>query len=226
MSKSITVALVGNPNTGRTTLFNQLTGAKSATGNYPRVTVGISSKTIEYKGWSITVVDLPGTYSLSCQSEEEIQSREYIFTQQPDFLINVLDMGNLERNLLLTTQLIEMGIPRIIALNMQDEASKKGIQIDVSAFAEILCSPVVNIEARKGTGIDHLLDTMVKFAESGCVNKATKINYDHHLENAITRTTQAYAELHPDEFNDAQSRWLSIKLLEGDESRFIRQMRS
>ncbi len=216
--RELSIVLVGNPNTGRTTLFNQLTGSHGQTGNYPRVTVGINSRTIEHKGWRIEVVDLPGIYSLSCRTDEELQSREYIYKRQPDLLVNVIDMGSLERNLLLTTELIEVGVPRVIVLNMRDEAAEKGVKVDRDAFSQILAAPVVTLEARKGLGVAELLDAVIDCAEGGCKGDAARITYDSHLEEAIERVATAYVELHPDETNEAQARWLSIKLLEGDES--------
>ncbi|MES9856893.1 MAG: ferrous iron transport protein B [Sedimenticola sp.] len=216
--KELSVALVGNPNTGRTTLFNQLTGSHGSTGNYPRVTVGIHSSTIEHKGWRIEVIDLPGIYSLSCRTDEELQSREYIYKRQPDLLIDVVDMGSLERNLLLTTQLIEMGVPWVIALNMRDEAAQKGVKVDCDTFSQIMGAPVIEMEARSGVGVAELLDAIVRCAEGDRRGNAIKITYDDHLEAAIRRTTTTYTALHPDEINEAQARWLSIKLLEGDES--------
>ncbi|QFY90105.1 ferrous iron transport protein B [Magnetovirga frankeli] len=217
-AKPIKVALVGNPNTGRTTLFNQLTKSRGGTGNYPRVTVGVKSKVIEHKGWAIEVVDLPGIYSLSSRTDEELQSREFIYQQQPDMLINVVDMGHLERNLLLTSQLIEMGVPRIIALNMKDEAQHKGVEVELATFSTLLDSPVVEMEARNGKGVTELLDSIVQEAEKGFHHDPIRIPYDDHLEEAIERVTAKYRELHSDELNEIQIRWQAIKLLEGDDS--------
>ena len=219
----IKVALVGNPNTGRTSLSNQLTGAKDSVGNYARVTVNIQERQIAHKGWNISIVDLPGVYSLSSQSEEEIISREYIFKQKPDLIVNVLDAGNLERNLLLTTELIEMGAAHIFVLNMTDEAIRKGINIDKENFALLLGGPVVETVARKGQGVKELLDKIVQYAENSTQNEATKINYDEHLELAIKRVSQQIIQLHPSSspaeyFSLSQARWLAIKLLEGDHS--------
>ncbi|MES9902631.1 MAG: ferrous iron transport protein B [Sedimenticola sp.] len=216
--KKIRVALVGNPNTGRTTLFNQLTGSHGSTGNYPRVTVGIHSRTIEHKGWKVEVVDLPGIYSLSCRTDEELQSREYIYKSQPDLLIDVIDMGHLERNLLLTTQLIEMGVPQLIALNMHDEAEEKGVKVDLDAFSQILGAPVIEMEARNGVGVTELLDAIVNSAEGRCRGESVTVVYDDHLEDAVERITSTFRELHPNEINESQARWLSIKLLEDDKS--------
>ncbi|MBF0257202.1 MAG: ferrous iron transporter B, partial [Gammaproteobacteria bacterium] len=217
-AKQVRVALVGNPNTGRTTLFNQLTHSRGGTGNYPRVTVSVTSKTIEHQGWQIEVVDLPGIYSLSSRTDEELQSREYLYKQQPDLIINVVDMAHLERNLLLTSQLIEMGLPRIVALNMKDEASHKGVEVELEAFSSFLDAPVIEMEARNGKGIVQLLDAIVGQAVKGFSNEPIRIGYDDHLEASIERVAAAYRELHSNDLSDAQVRWQAIKLLEGDAS--------
>lgn len=213
----IRIALVGNPNTGRTTLFNQLTGTIKATANYPRVTVGIHQEAIEREGWIIKIIDLPGIYSLSCRTEEEQLSRQFLFREQPDLIVNVVDMGNLERNLLLTTQLIEMGIPMLVVLNMYDEAMAKGIRLDPQAFSRVLGCPVVQTVARNGQGTETLLQEVLTFAESDRRQARAPIGYDDHLEEAILRITEAYSELQSHQYCSlAQSRWRSIKLLEGD----------
>ncbi len=225
-SRLIRVALVGNPNTGRSTLFNTITGASATTGNYPRVTVHIESRRIEHKGWQIELFDLPGINSLSCRTDEELIGRQFLFEQQPDLIINVIDESHLERNLLLTTQLIEMGVPRIYALNLKREAAAKGVRVDTQAMMAILNGPVVEIEGRTGEGIPELLDACIGCAHSrcidcgvaGCKGGAVRIGYDDHLEAAIERVTAQYAALHSSELNEAQARWLAIKLLEGDTS--------
>lgn len=213
----ITVALLGNPNVGVTSLFNQLTGLHSGTGNYPRVTVGIRKHTVLHQGWKIEFVDLPGIYSLSCRTEEELESRNFLYHKSPDLIINVIDMGNLERNLLLTSQLIEMGIPRITALNMGDEAKAKGVDLNIADFAELLGCPLVETIAKKGVGKDKLLENIIEFASTEHSVGILKLNYDHHLEEAIERTQQLISKLHDHSMTLAQTRWLAIKLLEGDE---------
>ena len=217
--KKIRIALVGNPNTGRTSLFNQLTGAHGATGNYPRVTVGIESRVVNHHGWEIEFVDLPGIYSLSCRTNEERLSREYLYNKPPDIVLNVIDMGHLERNLLLTSQLIEMGLHRLFVLNMADEAEHKGVKVDLQTFSELLGGDVVLSNARDGRGVEQILERIVYCAENCTVLKPIKINYDDHLEEAIIRTQHHIARLHHDEdqMSADHSRWLAIKLLEGDQ---------
>ncbi len=214
----ITVALLGNPNVGVTSLFNQLTGLHSGIGNYPRVTVGIRKHTIQHNDWEIEFVDLPGIYSLSCRTDEELESRNFLYHDAPDLIVNVLDMGSLERNLLLTSQLIEMGIPRITALNMIDEGKEKGVELEIDDFAELLGCPLVETIARDGTGKDKLLKSIIEFASAEQQPEIIKLNYDHHLEEAIERTQQHIARLHDDSMSPAQTRWLAIKLLEEDEN--------
>ena len=221
--KSITVALLGNPNVGVTSLLNQLTGSKSGIGNYPRVTVGIKKQKFLYKGIDILFVDLPGIYSLSCRTEEELESRNFLYHEAPDLIVNVLDMGNLERNLLLSSQLIEMGIPRITVLNMVDEAVSKGISLATEDFSKLLGSTVVETVARDGTGVDHLLDTIVKFTETEGDGYKVRLNYDSHLEEAIDRIQEHIIKLHDHDMKPEQSRWLAIKLLEDDVTVFAEE---
>ena len=215
--KRITVALLGNPNVGVTSLFNKLTGLHSGIGNYPRVTVGIKKQLIQHNDWEVEFVDLPGIYSLSCKTDEELESRNFLYHETPDLIINVLDMGNLERNLLLTSQLIEMGIPRITALNMVDEGRAKGVELEIEDFAELLGSPLVETVARDGAGTDQLLEKIIKCADKEEKPKILKLSYDHHLEDAIERTQQHIAKLHDDSMSSAHTRWLAIKLIEADE---------
>ena len=216
--KRISIALLGNPNTGSTSLFNKLTGLHGSVGNYPRVTVGIRQHTFEHNGWEIQLIDLPGIYSLSCRTDEERESRNFLYHESPDLILNVLDMSNLERNLLLTSQLIEMSIPRISVLNMADEAGEKGVQLDKETFAYLLGTPVVETNARDGKGVDTLLKAIMEFAEASSQPDIIKLNYDSHLEDAIERTQAHIAELHDDSMRVEHSRWLAIKLLEDDET--------
>ena len=158
----IRAALIGNPNTGRTTLFNKITGEKQATGNYARVTISKNSHIIEHQGVQIELIDLPGVYMLNSKSDEEKITRDLLRKEQPDIVINVINAGNMERNLMLTTQLIEMGLPRIFVLNMKDEAERQGVQIDNQALSSLLGGPIVETVGRDGTGLDQLLDEIVR----------------------------------------------------------------
>ncbi|MEG3619803.1 ferrous iron transport protein B [Magnetovibrio sp. PR-2] len=222
-NKTITVALVGNPNAGKTTLSNALTGSKDSVGNYPRVTVSKRENTIEYKGWTINLVDLPGIYSLTSQSPEERIGRDFIQNERPDIVLNVLDGGTLDRSLFLTTQLIEMGRPRVYALNMADEMLQKGYEISTDDLSSMLNGAVVKTVATKGEGLTDLLDAIVARAQSGLEDKPMGIPYDHHLEEAIERVQGLIADLHPGKLEARQSRWLAIKLLEGDNDMLKRE---
>ncbi|MBF0560752.1 MAG: ferrous iron transport protein B [Alphaproteobacteria bacterium] len=216
-TRVITVALLGNPNCGKTTLFNKLTGLKQNTGNYPRVTVSIKAHEFTHRGVTIRLVDLPGVYSLNSQSPEERVGRDFIQDQNPDIVLNLLDAGNLERSLFLTTQLIEMGGYRLFALNMIDEARKRGITFDTSELSTMLGGPVIETMALNGEGLDRLLDAIVDLSASKVPASSMVISYDKHLEQAIVQVQGLVTELHPGKLEPRQSRWLAIKLLEGDD---------
>ena len=221
--KTVTVALTGNPNSGKTTLFNRLTGANAPVGNYPRVTLTPHRREISHGGWTITVVDLPGIYSLTSQTPEERAARDFIHFDAPDIVLNVIDSGNLDRSLFLTTQLIEMGRPRIHALNMMDEARRKGISLDTGAMASMLGGPVVETVALSGEGFPALLDAIVATAEAKTASAGWPITYDPHLAQTIARVTEVIDELHPGKMDRAQAHWLAIKLLEGDDELLTRE---
>lgn len=222
-NKTITVALVGNPNTGKTTLSNALTGAHDGVGNYPRVTVAKRSREITHKGWTINLVDLPGIYSLTSQSPEERIGRDFIQDERPDIVLNVLDAGALDRSLFLTTQLIEMGRPRVYALNMSDEMHQKGYEVECNALSTMLDGPIVETVATTGEGTEALLDAIVGIAALGNDDNPMRIPYDSHLEDAIDRVQALIADLHPGALEELQSRWLAIKLLEGDDHMLDRE---
>jgi ferrous iron transport protein B len=221
--RTLTVALVGNPNSGKTTLSNSLTGAHDGVANYPRVTVSKRSREFQHGDWTINLVDLPGIYSLTSQSPEERVGRDFIQDDHPDILLNVLDSGNLERSLFLTTQLIEMGIPRVYALNMSDEMHEKGYVVDKQSMATMLDGPVVETVSTTGEGLPELLDALIAVAEKDLPARTLSIPYDSHLEDAIDRVQQIVSDLHPGAFEEQQSRWMSIKLLEGDDEMLRRE---
>ncbi|MBF0623564.1 MAG: ferrous iron transport protein B [Magnetococcales bacterium] len=222
-SPAITVGLVGNPNCGKTTLLNTLTRSKESVGNYPRVTVKAAYRQVTHGGQTITLVDLPGLYALTSQSPEEREARDFIHDHRADVLINVLDAGNLERSLFLTSQLIEMGRPVIFVFNMMDEARRKGLVIDTRALADMLGGPVLESVGTTGAGLESLLATIVTVFQSQAAHRPIFPTYDSHLEAAVQRVTGLVKELHPGQLDDAQCHWLAIKLLEGDDLMLSRE---
>ena len=183
----ITVALAGNPNSGKTTLFNALTGAAQFVGNWPGVTV--KKKEGRYKkAKSVKITDLPGIYSLSPYSMEEVVAREYLTDESPDVIINIVDASNLERNLYLTTQILELGVPVVIALNMMDVVRKNGTVIHSDVLSKVLRCPVVEISAQKEENIHKLMDAAISAAKKGeapsCVRFDDKT--EAYLENIMS----------------------------------------
>ena len=159
--RTITVALAGNPNSGKTTIFNCLTGSHQHVGNYGGVTVETKEGHIEHGGYRIHVIDLPGTYSLTAYSVEEVVARDFIIRQRPDVVVDIVDGSCLERHLYLTAQLREMGTPLVVALNMADEMKKKGVHVDLEALSRDLGAPVTATVGTRGKGIKQLLERVV-----------------------------------------------------------------
>jgi len=166
MAKKITIALAGNPNSGKSTVFNALTGARQHVGNWPGKTVEKKEGICTFDDYEIHVVDLPGTYSLTAYSMEEIIARDFIVEGKPDVVVDIVDASNLERNLYLAVQLLELGANLVLDLNMMDMAEARDHKIDVKALSELLGVPVVPTVANKGKGIKDLLATIVKAAEA------------------------------------------------------------
>ena len=166
MAKELTIALAGNPNSGKSTVFNALTGARQHVGNWPGKTVEKKEGICKYEDYEIQVVDLPGTYSLTAYSMEEIIARDFIVEGKPDVVVDIVDASNLERNLYLAVQLLELGANLVLDLNMMDMAEARDHRIDVKALSELLGVPVVPTVANKGKGIKELLATIVKAAEA------------------------------------------------------------
>ncbi len=165
MAKKFTIALAGNPNSGKSTVFNALTGARQHVGNWPGKTVEKKEGTCKRDGYEIQVVDLPGTYSLTAYSLEEVIARDYIIEEKPDVVIGVVDAANLERNLYLAIQILELGAPLVLALNMSDIADSRGLRIDMEMLSRGLNgTPVVRTTANKGKGIDELLGAAIRAA--------------------------------------------------------------
>lgn len=216
-SKIINIALVGNPNSGKTTLFNFISGSREKVGNYSGVTVDIKKATITTKGYTFNFYDLPGTYSLTAYSKEEIYVREFIYEQTPDIVINVIDATNLERNLFLTTQLIDMDLRIVVALNMFDELERKQLFLDKEELAKLLGMPLIPTISSKGIGIDDLIDKVIEvFEGKDQFSRHIHINYGKEIEDSISVVRSKIKENKPIT-DKISSRFLAIKMLEKDE---------
>lgn len=213
MNKELVIALAGNPNCGKTSIFNELTGSKQHVGNWPGVTVEKKEGSLKFEGRNIKVVDLPGTYSLGAYSEDEVVACNYILKDKPDVVVNVIDTTNIERNLYLTMQLIETGAKVILVLNMMDEAKNKNVYINTKELSKILDVPVIETIATKGQGIKDIIKEAIKVSESG-KSSSYKIKYDNDIK--------AEVEILKDVICDAATElgypteWTAIKLLEED----------
>ena len=213
---TLTIALAGNPNCGKTTLFNALTGARHHVGNWPGVTVERRSGTFEHEGSTMEVVDLPGTYSLSARSEDERVASQFLASPEVDLVLNVLDASNLERNLYLSTQLLELGKPVAFVLNMVDDAENRGVRIDVPALELLLGGPVIPTVGNREQGITELKDLLGSMArgESNRCRRIT-VDYGHDIEGELAKLQ---TEICRDELLEAAMppRWLALQLLENN----------
>jgi len=207
------VALAGNANVGKSVIFNQLTGLHQHIGNWPGKTVERAEGTLHFKGYTIDIIDLPGIYSLSTYSLEELVSRKYIAVERPDLVVNVVDASVLERNLFFTLQLIELKTPMIIALNQMDTAKSKGLKIDTEKLGKLLRIPVIPTVATKGIGIFELLDKTIEIVENGKRAEPLEVRYGEEVELRIAEITKMLEKIqfwYP-------PRYVAVKLLEGDE---------
>lgn len=212
--KNIVAALAGNPNSGKTTVFNSLTGSRQHVGNWPGVTVEKKEGYCFHNGQRISIIDLPGVYSLTAYSLDEVVARDYIVDEKPDVVIDVVDASNLERNLYLTTQLLEMQVPLIIALNMMDVAESRGYVIDTHQLEILLSVPVVPMVAAKNKGVDDLLTVIIDVAHGKLPANGAVISYGNDVENEISKLEKVISS---GVFNGKYSpRWLAVKLLEND----------
>ena len=226
--RKITIALAGNPNSGKTTIFNNLTGANQHVGNYGGVTVETKEGTLRFDEYLIQVVDLPGTYSLTAYSIEEIVARDFIIHEQPDVIVDIVDGSNLERNLYLTMQLRELGVPLVVALNMADEMKKKGISVELDKISLDLGAPVVPTVGTRRKGMKKLLDAILDVAAGRWQKSdAPAIRYGEEIDEELTRIAQLITEqaqkLQQDEGNknerlclSTSPQWVALKLMEND----------
>ena len=212
---AIKIALAGNPNCGKTTMFNALTGANQYVGNWPGVTVEKKEGKLKGKrgkGEDVIVTDLPGIYSMSPYTLEEVVSRDYVLKENPDVIIDLVDATNIERNLYLTTQLVETGVPVVIALNMADLLEKRGIKIDVKRLSMLLDCPIVETSALKGEGLDKLIDEAIKTAKKSSADLPKEV-FSKEMEAAISDVKDVL----PESITEDKKRWYAIKFLENDE---------
>ena len=214
---TINVALVGNPNCGKTSLFNFASGAHARVGNYSGVTVDATVATANWGGYRFNLTDLPGTYSLTCYSPEEMYVRRHLNDEHPDVIINVIDSSNIERNLYLTTQLVDMNVPMVCALNMFDEMQRRGDILNIDTLQTLMGVPMVPTSFKSGQGLDELLQTVVDVYEGeNKVARHLHINYGHEIEDGIARI-QHYLKQDDQLRTRYSTRYLAIKLMEGDE---------
>lgn len=214
---SLRFALVGNPNCGKTTLFNEITGSTQYVGNWPGVTIEKKEGKARRVNEDIRIIDLPGIYSLSPYSMEEIVARDYILDERPDVIINIIEATNIERNLYLTTQLMELGIPVVISLNMMDAVEARGDKIDVKLLSQELNIPVIPTTASKGHGVKELIAAAAGVADRDVSKQGTSFfgMYDEYIQRAVDKIEK---EIVPKlEYNNGNSRWTALKLLEEDE---------
>lgn len=218
--KEINIALIGNPNCGKTTLFNYATGTNEHVGNYGGVTIDAKGGKYKHKDYKFNITDLPGTYSLSAYSPEELFVRNHIINQMPDVVINIVDASNLERNLYLTSQLIDMDVKVVIALNMYDELEKKKAKLDHKLLSTLLGIPVIPTVAAKGRGIDDLFNKIIEiFEDQAACQRHININYGKETENAIKQIERNVNIRENLWLSDKIStRFLAIKLLEKDKN--------
>jgi len=213
-SNVITVALAGNPNSGKTSLFNELVGANQKVGNWSGVTIEKSEGTVNHNGFTLKFVDLPGTYSLTAYSPEEVIARNYLIEERPDVVVNVVDGTNLERNLALTVQLMALEVNMVVALNMHDEVVRQGTKIDIELLERLLGSHVVPTSAVKKTGLNNLFDHIIRVYSGLIVSAKDKLSFSERIEEKIAELEQLLkTESGLDKYS---TRWLAIKLLEND----------
>ena len=215
--KTINIALVGNPNCGKTTIFNFASGAKEHVGNYSGVTVDSKLATFQHKGFKFNIIDLPGTYSISAYTPEETYVREYILGETPDIVVNVVDSSNIERNLFLTTQLIDLDVKVVVALNMFDELERKGDQFNYTKLGKMLGIPFIPTVGSKGKGLDDLFNKLIDvYEDKEPIVRHIHINYGDLIENAIKKIQPHLRVQSGDLKNRMSPRYIAVRALEKD----------
>ncbi len=215
MEKKISVAIAGNPNSGKTSVFNALTGARQHVGNYPGVTVEKKEGLCRYDEFQISMVDLPGTYSLNAYSVEELIARNYIIDEHPDVVIDVIDSSNIERNLYLATQLMEMNVPLVLAFNMSDIAKQRGLEFDIEQLSVFFGAPIIMTVGNKAKGIGELLDAVCQTARAGAKYAVHSLNYGNEVEEELEKIQEKLDSEHM-LVEKYGRRWLALKMLEND----------
>lgn len=214
MDKVIKVAVVGNPNVGKSALINAIAGSNIKVGNWTGVTVEKIEASVKYRGYTIHLVDLPGIYSLSNQTAEERITAEFLLKERPDIILNVVDSGNIKRNLYLTVQLIEMEIPMVIALNMWDELKNRNIEIDHDRLSKLLCVPAIPASALRNSGIDQIMDAIVRQYENRAVSSGCE-HFEEEIEKQLSRLKSLVESIQPELLKTYPGRYLLSALLEG-----------
>lgn len=213
---AVKVALIGNPNVGKSLIFNNLTGGKAHVGNWPGKTVERKEGRCLYKGVEMKIIDLPGVYSLTARSIDELIARDYIVEEKPDVVVDIVDASNLERNLYLTLQLIELEANLVVALNKMDIARSLGYEIRVDSLSEILRVPVVPTVATTREGMDELKEAILRAAREAGRRRVKQISYGKDLEELISKV-EGIVRKDVEISKRYPTRWLAIKLIEGDE---------
>ncbi len=217
MADQIRIALAGNPNSGKTTIFNRITGAHQHVANYPGVTVDLKKGRTKIDGTRAEIIDLPGTYSLTALSEEELVARNYILNEKPDVVIDILDASTLERQLYLAVQLLELNVPLILAFNMTDVAEKAGFEFDLPLLSDLLGVPIVQTTGLTGEGIDDLLKAASELADGIIKSEPKPLVYGKELDRAINNIARALEGTKTGYGEDVPLKWIAIKLLESDD---------
>jgi len=215
--KQITVALAGNPNSGKSSVFNMLTGARQHVGNYPGVTVEKKEGLCTHGDYRMEIVDLPGTYSLTAYSTEELIARHYVQEEAPDVVVDVVDASNIERNLYLATQLIEMDVPLVLAFNMSDLAKRQGLEFDLEQLSQLLDAKIIPTVGNKRVGREALLDAIVATTERAEQERRQRVHYGSEIEEELAKIEQALGDAEPDLAAKYGARWVAVKLLEQDD---------